>query len=80
MLQCWEYDVETRPSFSSLVESLSKYLEAVADYMDFGSESLEATDTEGVGFNVGFLEEETTLEEKEEFQISMPGPVLNTCM
>jgi hypothetical protein len=34
MLQCWELDLDTRPSFSQLVDSLSVYLEAMAGYMD----------------------------------------------
>ena len=34
------------------------YLEAIADYMDFGPESLEVLNTESVIFNSGFLDKE----------------------
>ena len=34
ILQCWEFEAKNRPTFSSLVSSLSQSLEAMADYMD----------------------------------------------
>ena len=34
MLKCWEIAPETRPTFSLLVRSLSKFLENIAGYMD----------------------------------------------
>ena len=37
MLQCWELEPEKRPSFSSLVKSLSKFLESIAGYVDFST-------------------------------------------
>ena len=37
MLQCWEFDPTNRPAFSDLVNSLSHFLEAMADYMDIGA-------------------------------------------
>ena len=37
MRQCWELEPESRPSFSSLVQSLSKFLESIAGYMDFSA-------------------------------------------
>ena len=37
MHQCWELEPESRPSFSSLVKSLSKFLESIAGYIDFNS-------------------------------------------
>ena len=37
MHQCWELETEKRPSFSSLVKSLSKFLESIAGYVDFST-------------------------------------------
>ena len=37
MLQCWESQPENRPTFSSIVSSLSQSLEAMAGYMDIGT-------------------------------------------
>ena len=37
MRQCWEFKPESRPSFSSLVKSLSKFLESIAGYIDFNA-------------------------------------------
>ena len=36
MMSCWEYEADKRPSFSTLVESLSQYLEVMAEYVDVG--------------------------------------------
>ena len=37
LLNCWELESDKRPSFSELVDSLSKLLQAMAGYMDFSS-------------------------------------------
>jgi hypothetical protein len=37
MLQCWEFEPERRPSFSSIVDTLSHFLEAMVDYMDIST-------------------------------------------
>lgn len=37
MLQCWEFEPEMRPTFSSIVVSLSQFLEAMVDYMDIST-------------------------------------------
>ena len=37
MLGCWELEPNGRPSFSDLVSSLSRVLEAMAGYMDVGA-------------------------------------------
>ena len=34
MLKCWEHTPDTRPTFSLLVTSLSKFLDSMAGYMD----------------------------------------------
>ena len=78
MLRCWEFDPDMRPSFSSLVDSLSSSLAAMADYMDsdvFGgnlSSQPEATETSGhpksgaiVLKNINFLEKEISPENQE---------------
>ena len=39
MLQCWEIEADKRPTFSVLVDSLSKDLEVMANYMDLQSTS-----------------------------------------
>ena len=52
-------------------------------FFSFGSELLEAINTESVIFNSGFLEKEyseTISEEKANFQFSKCGPELNTGM
>ena len=41
MHQCWELEPEKRPSFSSLVKSLSKFLERIAGYVDFSTFGVE---------------------------------------
>ena len=45
MRQCWELEPEKRPSFSSLVKSLSKFLERIAGYMDFSAFGAEHSGT-----------------------------------
>lgn len=37
MLKCWELEPELRPSFISLVNTLSHFLETMVDYMDIGA-------------------------------------------
>ena len=37
MLQCWEMEPAKRPSFSALVEMLSKTLEEMAGYLHVGA-------------------------------------------
>ena len=55
MLKCWELDPETRPTFSMLVKSLSKFLDSMAGYMDVSnikgedySESIFSTSKEPI--------------------------------
>ena len=45
MQWCWEMDPDKRPSFSTLVESISETLERMADYLDIGafSDDYDAT-------------------------------------
>ena len=54
MLQCWEFEPNRRPTFSSIVDVLSQLLEAMVDYMDtsaFASGSTEPTATKVMGDN-----------------------------
>ena len=37
MLKCWKLSPDTRPTFSLLVRSLSKFLDRMAGYMDIGT-------------------------------------------
>ena len=37
MLQCWDMEHKSRPTFSDLVSSLSRSLEAMVGYMDVGA-------------------------------------------
>lgn len=37
MLQCWKFEPERRPTFSSIVDTLSHLLEALVDYMDIST-------------------------------------------
>ena len=37
MLQCWDTEPQSRPTFSEIVVSLSQSLEAMADYLDIGT-------------------------------------------
>ena len=41
MLQCWELETEMRPTFSSIVETLSLILETMVDYMDISAFTAE---------------------------------------
>ena len=36
MLNCWQLEPNSRPTFSNLVDLLSQKLETTADYMDIG--------------------------------------------
>ena len=44
MLNCWELEAEMRPTFSSLVHSLSTFLETMVDYVDIGAFAREKED------------------------------------
>ena len=50
MCQCWKFKPESRPSFSNLIKSLSKFLENIAHYIDFntlgGQDELKETEIE----------------------------------
>ena len=45
MLQCWESEPERRPTFSSIVDTLSRFLEAMVDYMDIGTFASKSDET-----------------------------------
>ena len=55
MLGCWELEPNGRPSFSDLVSSLSRVLEAMAGYMDVGAfgqlqvQPLKSESGDGIG-------------------------------
>ena len=49
MLQCWEIDADKRPTFSALVDLLSKDLEVMANYLDLRSGSVQMSDYEATG-------------------------------
>ena len=53
MMQCWEFDPDKRPSFSSLVDSLSQSLEGMANYMDIGNSLSESNLAEKHAVNSG---------------------------
>ena len=40
MLNCWEGNAESRPTFTQLVLGISTILEGLADYLDFNTFSL----------------------------------------
>ena len=77
MLECWEYEPEMRPTFASIVESLSLLLETMVGYMDIGAladgetlvqssptAAVEMNDSSTTVFkNVTFMELETIAEE-----------------
>ena len=48
MMSCWEYEPDERPSFSALVDSLSQYLETMAEYMDVGGSLSKSLETDVV--------------------------------
>ena len=37
MLQCWEFEPKMRPTFSSIVDTLSHFLEGMVEYMDISA-------------------------------------------
>ena len=43
MLQCWELEPEMRPTFTSIVGTLSHFLETMVDYMDISAFTTEMT-------------------------------------
>ena len=45
MMQCWDIEAHNRPSFSSLVGSLTIKLEAMADYLRLGTTTYTAAAT-----------------------------------
>lgn len=46
MLQCWEFEPERRPIFSSIVDTLSHFLETMVNYMDIGTATLASRSDE----------------------------------
>ena len=70
MMRCWEFEPDGRPSFASLVDTLSWYLEAMASYMDLGSsisKSLEGNESV-VMINTGIELQSENFLEKESFK------------
>ena len=78
MLQCWEIDPKSRPTFSDLVSSLSKSLEAMVGYMDvvaFGQIDTMASET-GVSEpskEDNSSEKEPSLNKADEIKLELAG-------
>ena len=68
MIRCWEFEPDGRPSFASLVDTLSWYLEAMADYMDLGSSTSKSLEGKETVVNTGILELQSNFSEKESFK------------
>ena len=68
MIRCWEFEPDGRPSFASLVDTLSWYLEAMADYMDLGSSTSKSLEGNETVVNTGILELQSNFSEKESFK------------
>ena len=68
MIRCWEFEPDGRPSFTSLVDTLSWYLEAMADYMDLGSSTSKSLEGNETVVNTGILELQSNFSEKESFK------------
>ena len=52
MFQCWKLELEKRPSFSNLVNSLSQSIEAMVGYMDMFAFSGRESDSEPVATDI----------------------------
>ena len=68
MLQCWDPEPQSRPTFSDIVASLSQSLEAMADYLDINAFGNKAEYNEDVD-QASEPEKEETQEKTDELQV-----------